>query len=106
MSRYQEIRLAIALSSDNNATYEVTFRGDRFRLFGNKDNDNGIAAISIDSGAEVTTDLYNSNPLNDALLYQSGSLGNGFHTIKLRVTGQKNTSSISSTIDIGKLEIF
>jgi GDSL-like Lipase/Acylhydrolase family len=94
------------LSGDNNATYEVTFRGDRFRLFGNKDNDNGIAAISIDGGAEVTTDLYSSNPLNDSLLYQSSSLGNGFHTIKLRVTGQKNTSSIGSTIDIGKLEIF
>jgi GDSL-like Lipase/Acylhydrolase family len=94
------------LSSDNNAIYEVTFRGDRFRLFGNKDNDNGIAAISIDGGAEITTDLYSSNPLNDALLYQSSSLGNGFHTIKLRVTGQKNTSSIGSSIDIGKLEIF
>jgi lysophospholipase L1-like esterase len=94
------------LSSDNNATYEVTFRGDRLRLFGNKDNDNGIAAISIDGGLEITTDLYSSSPLNDALLYQSGSLGNGFHTIKVRVTGQKNTSSIGSTIDIGKLEVF
>jgi lysophospholipase L1-like esterase len=94
------------LSNDSNATYEVTFRGDRLRLFGNKDSDNGIAALSIDGGTEVTTDLYNSNPLNDALLYQSGSLGNGFHTIKLRVTGQKNTSSIGSTIDIGKLEVF
>jgi lysophospholipase L1-like esterase len=94
------------LSSETNATYEVTFRGDRIRLFGNKDTDNGIAAISIDGGAEVTTDLYSSNPLNDALLYQSGTLGNGFHTIKVRVTGQKNTSSIGSSIDLGKLEIF
>jgi lysophospholipase L1-like esterase len=94
------------LSNDSNATYEVTFRGDRLRLFGNKDNDNGIAAISIDGGAEVTTDLYSSTALNDTLLYQSGSLGNGFHTVKLRVTGQKNTSSIGSTIDIGKLEVF
>ncbi len=94
------------LSSDSNATYEVTFRGDRLRLFGNKDNDNGIAAISIDGGPEITTDLYSSNPLNDALLYQSGSLGNGFHTIKVRVTGHKNTSLIGSTIDIGELEVF
>jgi lysophospholipase L1-like esterase len=94
------------LSSDSNATYEVTFRGDRLRLFGNKDNDNGIAAISIDDGAEIITDLYSSSALNNALLYQSGSLGNGFHTIKLRVTGQKNASSIGSTINIGKLEIF
>jgi lysophospholipase L1-like esterase len=94
------------LSSETNATYEVTFRGDRIRLFGNKDTDNGIAAISIDGGAEITTDLYSSNPLNDALLYQSGTLGNGFHTIKVRVTGQKNTSSIGSLIDLGKLEVF
>jgi GDSL-like Lipase/Acylhydrolase family len=94
------------LSDDTDATYEVTFRGDRFRLFGNKDTDNGIAAISIDGGAEVTTDLYSSTALNDTLLYQSSSLGDGFHTIKLRVTGQKNTSSIGSTIDVGKLEVF
>jgi hypothetical protein len=94
------------LSSDTNATYEVTFRGDRIRLFGNKNTNEGIAAISIDGGTEVTTDLYSSNPLNDSLLYQSGSLGNGFHTIKVRVTGQKNTSSSGSSIDLGKLEIF
>ncbi len=94
------------LSSDPNATYEVTFRGDRIRLFGNKNTNEGIAAISIDGGTEVTTDLYSSNPLNDSLLYQSGSLGNGFHTIKVRVTGQKNISSTGSSIDLGKLEIF
>jgi lysophospholipase L1-like esterase len=94
------------LSNDLNATYEVTFRGDRIRLFGNKDSDNGIAAISIDGGQEVITDLFSSNPLNDALLYQSGTLGNGFHTIKVRVTGQKSTSSIGTTVDIGKLEVF
>jgi GDSL-like Lipase/Acylhydrolase family len=94
------------LSSETGATYEVTFRGDRLRLFGNKDNDNGIAAISIDGGAEITTDLYSSSALNDTLLYQSGSLGNGFHTVKLRVTGQSNTNSIGNTVDIGKLEVF
>jgi lysophospholipase L1-like esterase len=94
------------LSSETNATYEVTFRGDRIRLFGNKNTNEGIAAISIDGGTEVTTDLYSSNPLNDSLLYQSGSLGNGFHTIKVRVTGQKNISSSGSSIDLGKLEIF
>jgi GDSL-like Lipase/Acylhydrolase family len=98
--------LSTHLSSEANATYEVTFRGDRFRLFGNKDLDNGIAAISIDGGTEINTDLYNSNPLNDALLYQSSSLGNSFHTIKVRVTGQRNIRSSGNTIDLGKLEIF
>jgi hypothetical protein len=94
------------LSSEANATYEVTFRGDRFRLFGNRDSESGIAAISIDGGAEVTTDLYNNDPLNDSLLFQSSSLGNNFHTIRVRVTGQSNTSSVGTTIDVGRLEIF
>jgi lysophospholipase L1-like esterase len=94
------------LSSETGATYEVTFRGDRFRLFGNTNSENGIAAISIDGGPEVTADLYSNDPLNDALLYQSGSLGNDFHTIRVRVTGQSNPSSFGTTIDVGRLEIF
>jgi GDSL-like Lipase/Acylhydrolase family len=92
-------------SNSINDTYEITFRGNYLRLFGNKDLDNGVAAISIDGGGESFTDLYSNNPINDALIYRSGNLGDGFHTLKVRVTGQKNASSIGATIDLGKLEV-
>jgi GDSL-like Lipase/Acylhydrolase family len=92
-------------STETNATYEVTFRGNYVQLFGNKDVDNGLAAISIDGGGESLTDLYNSNAQDNTLIYRSGNLGDGFHTIKVRATGQKNASSIGSTIDLGKLDV-
>jgi lysophospholipase L1-like esterase len=94
------------VSNEANATYEVTFSGNRIRLFGNKDLDNGIAAISIDGGAEVLTDLYSSTPQNNALIFQTATLGNGFHRIKVRVTGQRNLGSSGSLIDLGKLEVY
>jgi GDSL-like Lipase/Acylhydrolase family len=93
------------LSRQTNDTYEITFRGNFVRLFGNKDSDNGIAGISIDGGAESSTDLYSGSAKNDVLLYRSGDLGNGFHRIKVRVTGRKNAGSSGTNIDLGKLEI-
>jgi lysophospholipase L1-like esterase len=93
------------LSSQTNDTYEITFRGNFVRLFANKDSDNGIAGISINGGSESSTDLYSGSAKNDVLVYRSGDLGAGFHTIKVRVTGRKNAGSSGTNIDLGKLEI-
>jgi hypothetical protein len=75
------------------------------QLFGNKDIDNGLAAISIDGRGKSFTDLHSSNAQDNALIYRSGNPGDGFHTIKARASGQKNAGSIGSTIDLGKLEV-
>jgi lysophospholipase L1-like esterase len=92
-------------SNSLNSTYEITFWGNNIQLFGNKANNEGIAGISIDGGGESATDLYSLNPINDTLLYRSGDLGVGFHTIKVRVTGQRNANSTGTSIDFGRLEV-
>jgi lysophospholipase L1-like esterase len=93
------------VSSTNNSTYTVQFYGDRVQLFGTKAPQNGIAGISIDGGGESRTDLYNSSSKASALLYQSGALGYGYHTIKVRVTGQKNTAATGTSITLDKLKV-
>jgi lysophospholipase L1-like esterase len=92
-------------SNELNATYEVTFWGNNFRLFGTKGRSQGIAAISIDGGNEIEFDLFSSRTRSNALLYNLDQLGNGFHTIKVRVTGQRNTSSIGTNINLGRLRV-
>jgi lysophospholipase L1-like esterase len=92
-------------SNDPNATYEVTFWGNNFQLFGNKSRREGIAAISIDGGREVLVDLFSSKTRSNTLLYNLNQLNNGFHTIKVRVTGQKNTSSFGTSINLGRLRV-
>jgi lysophospholipase L1-like esterase len=94
------------ISSTTNDTYEVQFYGDRVQLFGTKGTQNGIAAISIDGGAEVFVDLYSASAVSGATVYQSATLSNGYHTIKVRVTGQKNGLATGSAIALDKLVVY
>jgi lysophospholipase L1-like esterase len=97
---------SIYTSDQQNATYEVKFWGDHARLFGSKGNNEGIAAISIDGGTEILTDLYSNKSRNNALLFNADNLDHGLHTIKVRVTGKKNIRSIGTSINLGKLRIW
>jgi mannan endo-1,4-beta-mannosidase len=109
---WQSVAEASSLNGDNhvsgntNDSYEVEFYGDRVKLFGTKGQQNGIAAISIDGGAEVFTDLYSTSLAANATIYQSATLSRGYHKIKVRVTGQRNTSSTGNAITIDKLEVY
>jgi lysophospholipase L1-like esterase len=92
-------------SDELDATYEVTFWGNSLQLFGAKGKKAGIAAISIDGGNEFEVDLFSSKTKRDAQIYNIDHLDNGFHTIKVRVTGQRNTRSSGTSINLGKLRV-
>jgi len=47
----------------------------------------------LDGGAETTVDLYATARTYNVLVWSSGALAAGRHTLKLRVTGTKNASS-------------
>jgi GDSL-like Lipase/Acylhydrolase family len=94
------------VSAEQNATYEVTFWGDHARLFGGKGKDEGIAAISIDGGAETFTDLYSKKSKTNSLLFNADHLGQGLHHIKVRVTGHKNSHAIGTSVNLGKLRVW
>jgi lysophospholipase L1-like esterase len=94
------------VSSTANDTYEVQFYGDRVQLFGTKGDQRGIAAISIDGGAEVLSDLYSASSVSGATVYQSVTLNKGYHTIKVRVTGQRNSAATGTSIALDKLVVY
>jgi hypothetical protein len=65
----------------------------KIKLYGTKGSTNGIGAVSIDGGAETNLDFYNATILGDQLMWTSPQLSDSSHTLKLRVTGSKNTSA-------------
>jgi GDSL-like Lipase/Acylhydrolase family len=99
-------RNSIYTATERDATYEVKFWGDHARLFGGKDKNAGIAAISIDGGAEILTDFYSNKSKTNALLFNADNLGRGLHTIKVRVTGHKNHRSTGTSVNLGKLRVW
>ncbi len=72
---------------------EVAFEGAYIGLVTSTRDDYGIASVSLDGGAPVPVDLYSPTALYDQLVYSSGVLAEGTHTLRIEWTGDKNPSS-------------
>ena len=83
----------------------ITFAGTQIAFYGVTGNGNGIAAVSIDGGAETNIDFYTAETLGDQLLWTSEQLSAGNHTFKLRVTGSHNSNSTASYIAPDRVDI-
>ncbi len=93
-------------SGETNATATIRFTGTKVALLSVADRGNGIAAISIDGGAEQRVDYYSSIRVGEQLLYISPTLAAGAHTLKIRVTGDKNPASTSTVISVDRVEVY
>lgn len=83
------------------ATVNVTVStgGGTVSLWGYKAPNHGIAAVSLDNGTEVAVDLYRSSR-SDQIVWTSASLSAGVHTLRVRVTGQKNAAASANFVSV------
>jgi hypothetical protein len=90
------------------AALTIHFNGTRLVWYASKENNLGIAAVSIDGGPESEVDLwtYCHVPQYQRLMFDSGPLAPGEHDFKVRVTGKKKGKSTSSGIFHDRVDIF
>ncbi len=93
-------------SSARGAYSKVRFNGTQIKLYGATSYNHGIAAVSIDNGRETFIDLYTAGRADNVLLYTSPVLGQGQHTLKVRVTGKKNRYSKGTNITVDRVNIL
>lgn len=91
-------------STDGAAT--ITFTGTQIALLGVRDHDYGIAGISVDGGPEAMVDLYSAIRAGQLPNWISPKLSAGRHTVKIRVTGQKNPASAGTVVEVDRAEIY
>ncbi|NOU69814.1 DUF4982 domain-containing protein [Paenibacillus sp. LMG 31461] len=100
-----------AYNSDNHysntvdANVVLHFTGSKVQLYGAKNNNQGIAAVSIDDGTETMVDTYAASRSDQQLLFESTGLSNKDHVLRLRVTGQKNASASGTFISLDRADI-
>ncbi|MBA2943074.1 discoidin domain-containing protein [Paenibacillus sp. CGMCC 1.16610] len=92
-------------SNTTDAYALLRFTGSKVQLFGAKNNNQGIAAISIDDGPETLVDTYASSRSDQQLLFDSDSLANQEHVLRIRVTGQKNAGANNTFLSIDRADI-
>lgn len=79
--------ISIVSTADETAT--IRFYGTDVQIYGATGTGGGMGAIGIDGGAEQSVTWYRNTALTgNQLVYDSGVLGWGYHTIRVRATGQ------------------
>jgi hypothetical protein len=90
-------------SSNTNDTAVVTFNATQITFYAGFKNTRGIAAISIDGGPETFVDLYANDAVGFcAAAYISPLLTVGTHTMKVRVTGNRNAASQGTIVSVDR----
>lgn len=93
-------------SNGANNYYLVRFNGTRIKLYGSKASNCGIGAYSIDGGSETNIDLYSASRQDGIVVFDSGTLASGAHTLKARVTGTKNAGASDCYITADRVDII
>lgn len=92
-------------SSTTNDFYTFQFSGEQARIFASMAPNNGILAVSVDNGAETYVDAYGSMRVDNVSLFATPTLGNGLHTLKVRVTGLKNHASSGYNVPADRIDV-
>lgn len=73
-----------------------------------KENNHGIALVSLDGGPEVEIDQYTYSrwPQGARLLWESGDLAPGEHLFTVRVSGRKGSDSSGIRVCHDRVEIL
>ena len=84
----------------------MPFSGTQARFYGALASSHGIAAVSVDGGAETLIDTYSAARKDDVLLWSSPVLTSGNHTLKVRNTGLKNASSSGNFVVGDRVDVI
>ena len=82
------------------ASPSTGFSGTGIGLVSSLGPDRGIAQISLDGAVVATVDLYSPTLQTGQVVWSSGGLPAGAHTIKVTVLGTQNPASTGARVDV------
>ncbi|MRS12217.1 MAG: murein L,D-transpeptidase [Actinobacteria bacterium] len=80
--------------------YAIAFTGTRLDLVGMVGPKFGIAAVSVDGAAPVDVDFYASASAMRQLVWSTGDLAPGAHTVRVSHTGRRNASATDTYVGL------
>lgn len=92
-------------SSTTGDYFTFEFSGQQARVYASTTPNGGILAFSVDNGAETYFDTYAPMRVDDVFLLATPTLGNGNHTLKVRVTGLKNAASSGYNVPADRIDV-
>jgi O-glycosyl hydrolase len=92
-------------SSATNDYFTFQFIGQQARVYASMAPNSGILAFSVDNDAETYFDAYAAMRVDNVFLFATPTLGNGAHTLKVRVTGLKSSASSGYNVPADRIDV-
>jgi beta-galactosidase GanA len=93
-------------SQTTGSSVTVTFTGTAVQWIGPKNNNAGIAAVSIDGGTAANVDTYSSAGKEyQQVLFTATGLSAGTHTLTITVTGTKDAAATEATVVVDAINV-
>ncbi len=95
----------IIYSDAAGAAATFTFTGNKVSWIGLKGSDYGKAAVYLDGKFQGELDLYNNSYQQQVVLFTASGLTNTTHTLRIEVTGRKNTRASGTRVAVDAFDI-
>jgi alpha-L-fucosidase len=105
IARAQSYNDTISYSKATNAYAEYTFNGTSIKMYTQRGPGAGIFNIYLDGVLVATYDSYFASGLHQQLAYNQQGLSSGSHTIKIVVTGTKNSNASNNYVHVDYFQV-
>lgn len=88
------------------ANADIAFYGSAVKVLGSTSTSNGYANLYIDGVLQSTVDTYSATTKYRQLLYESGILPEGVHTLRIEATGTKRSAAANFYVTLDAVQVL
>jgi hypothetical protein len=94
-----------AFADSSGSSVTINFNGVELDWFAKQSPAYGNAQVTVDEGSPVTVNLYSADVLWEQMVWSTGILTLGSHTVEIAWTGTKDASATGTNISIDSLDV-
>jgi murein DD-endopeptidase MepM/ murein hydrolase activator NlpD len=91
--------------ADSPASVTITFSGTRLDWIATQGYTQGKALVSLDGGPGVKVNLYNSTTKRQVLVWSTGTLAAGTHTVTISWTGEAGAAGGGTRVNVDAVDV-
>jgi len=91
---------SLRYTNTSGSSYQFSFAGTDFRLYGKQDNGSALGSVYIDGQFAGYANSYAPTRMNQMMLFDSGALHNGTHTVKVVDEGAATVTGTGSYLNV------
>jgi beta-galactosidase GanA len=94
-----------SFSNTTGDSVTMPFTGTAIRWISSKDTNHGIADVYLDGTKVASVDGYGASKATQQIFYAASGLSDGPHTLKIVVTGQKNSAATGTFVVVDAVDV-